>query len=199
MRLTIALLCLPVMCVSQVIKKDTMWITSSSSGVKQYYQHTALVYEDSTFNQSRFLLGDSAETVKSLHRYQSDKVNTVVRHAIVAMSLNKILRDWNNLNEMLVDSDLATLDKVVDVESLLISPVDIKLANGDWQKGDLFKNPQGLLRLVYGNVGFRVVPYTENLIRIMAWPSAGSNIELFKVHDKVYKSFNSEITIKLLK
>ena len=202
---------LPVALFSQSVVSDSFWlsevgyITTGTTGVRQqttvYYKHVYFKYEDSTYLQKSEELGDSAQAMWTIYVDEVNKMKSLSSTTVEAMKGNDLFREWQQMSNQCVAKGLPSLFSIAQAanEDLYISPVDVKLAGSAWQKGDIFKNPQGLLRLVYGNVGFRVIPYTENMIRLVAWPTAGKSIELHRVAPKVYKSFDSEITIKLLK
>ena len=202
---------LPIAVFSQNIVSDSFWlsdigyITTGTTGVRQqtkvYYKHVYFKYEDSTYLQKSEELGDSSQAMLSIYLDQTNKMKSVAGNMVAAMAVDDYIREWSQMSQQCIDKGLPSLFSVAQAanESLYISPVSVRLKGGSWQTGDIFKNPQGFLRLVYGNVGFRVVPYTENLIRLLAWPSAGASIELVRVSAFLYKSYDNEITIKLLK
>lgn len=202
---------LPIALFSQDIVSDSFWlsnvgyITTTTTGARQtntvYYKHVYFKYEDSTYLQKSEELGDSAQAMLAIYLDQTNKMKSLSNTAVEAMKGNDLFREWQQMSQQCVSKGLPSLFSIAQLanESLFISPVSVKLQGSSWQTGDLFKSPQGVLRLVYGNVGFRVTVYTENLIRLVAWPSAGSNIELYRVATNLYRSFDSEITIRLLK
>ena len=208
---TIIFLFLPGILFSQEVVRDSFWlsnqayITTTTTGATTrtltYFKHVYFEFEDSTYSQKSTLLGDSSSATYSLYMEQVGIMNGLAGITVRSMDKAQIVKDWYAINNEMINKGLTPLSKITQdaFENQFIGDVRIKLVGQAWQPGDIVKNAQGNLRLLYGNVGFRVQVFAENWIRVIAWPTTGKSLDLFRTSPQTYTSYDKEMVVKIVR
>ena len=86
-------------------------------------------------------------------------------------------------------------------ETEIIGGVTVRLNQDTTFSGDIIKNNQGNLRLLYSNKGFRVEMYSDKILNVVDWPTRGEDTLLFLIRPRVYSSEdrNLVLTVKTSK
>lgn len=182
----------------RTVLKDSLSLEWNSQE-KIWYSNVRTDYSKG-FDIVSLPVGDSNTVVSNIVSKQLDYARTIAHYNSMAMKTQDVIRKFNQQNNELQRNQLPNLDTTIQslFEGQFIKPVSIRL-NGSSQKisGEVVKNAQGNLRLLYNNVGYRVVVMAETWIRLIAYPTQGQSVNLFRVNDLgVFSSFDGSIIVE---
>lgn len=166
---------------------------------------------DSTFTLGRWIkyeggyqltslepIGDSSTLVSYLIGMQVDKVRQHTYHAVQDMQKPKVINEWQDINSNLKRNSLPGLDTLIQAtfEGQFLGSVRVKVNEGSFITGDIIKNSQGNLRLLFSTSGYRIILYSDTMFRVVGYPQTGQNTDLYKVREGLFRDSNGVLIIR---
>jgi hypothetical protein len=177
--------------------KDSVSISLGADSV--YYVNRWIAYEDGYELASKQPIGDSAQLVSYLAGKEVDAIRQHTYHAVQAMQKGKVVTEWQDVNTALKAVKLPGLDTLMQAlfEGQFLGDAQVKLGAANFVPADVVKNAQGNLRLIFAGTGYRVILYADTMIRVLGYPAAGQNTDLYKVRERVFRNVENTFTLRL--
>jgi len=209
-RILFFLLLLPFFANAQELVKDSVWLTREAyettdtngrtTGLNwTFIRNTYFEFDDLSGRLEKLPIGDTTQARSALLGWQVDLVRQHSYHAVQAMKKAQVVADWQQVNAAMKANGLGGLDEAMQeaFEGQLIGDANVKIGTAAFVPADVVKNAAGNLRLLFGNTGYRLLPYADTMLRIVGYPATGQNTDLYKVKEKVYRDMNNTFTLRL--
>ena len=203
-------LLLPFFAHAQEVVKDSFWLTRESyettdtngrsTGLNwTFIRNTYFEFDDLSGRLEKLPIGDTTQARASLTGWQVDAIRQHSYYTAQAMKKGQVLADWQQVNAAMKANGLNGLDDAIQAlfEGQFIGDASVKIGSAAFVPADVVKNAAGNIRLLFGNSGYRLILYADTMLRIVGYPSAGQNTDLYKVKEKVYRDYNSTFTLRL--
>jgi len=177
--------------------KDSISISRGADSV--YYVNRWVAYEDGYELASKQPIGDSAQLVSYLAGKEVDAIRQHTYHAVQAMQKGKVVTEWQDVNTALKAVKLPGLDTLMQAlfEGQFLGDAQVKIGSAAFVPADVVKNAAGNLRLIFAGTGYRVILYADTMIRVLGYPVAGQNTDLYKVRERVFRNVENTFTLRL--
>ncbi len=177
--------------------KDSVSISLGADSV--YYVNRWVAYEDGYELASKQPIGDSAQLVSYLAGKEVDAIRQHTYHAVQAMQKGRVITEWQDVNTALKAVKLPGLDTLMQAlfEGQFLGDAQVKLGAANFVPADVVKNAQGNVRLIFAGTGYRVILYADTMIRVLGYPAAGQNTDLYKVRERVFRNVENTFTLRL--
>ena len=203
-------LLLPFFASAQELVKDSVWLTREAyettdtngrtTGLNwTFIRNTYFEFDDLSGRLEKLPIGDTTQARSALLGWQVDLVRQHSYHAVQAMKKAQVVADWQQVNAAMKANGLGGLDEAMQeaFEGQLIGDASVKIGTAAFVPADVVKNAVGNLRLLFGNAGYRLLPYADTMLRIVGYPATGQNTDLYKVKEKVYRNMDNTFTLRL--
>ena len=200
----------PIFAHAQELVRDSVWLTRESyetTGTVEgrtvtswaFVRNTYFEFDDLSGRLEKLPIGDTTQARAALLGWQVDLVRQHSYHAVQAMKKAQVIGDWQQVNAAMKANGLGGLDDAMQAafEGQLIGDASVKIGTAAFVPADVVKNAAGNLRLLFGNAGYRLLPYADTMLRIVGYPATGQNTDLYKVKEKVYRDMNNTFTLRL--
>ncbi len=182
-----------------VLSKVGYTTTTTVGGLtsNRYFREKTKKYDTGEEENVKEMLGDSVTTMNRLY----SEVNSLIRNHVYfttqSMDLDRILRQWNNLNSEATKVGLETLADYT--ESLFgdsfIGDYEVKVSGQSFVPAKIIKTANGNIRLTFSGTGYRVMLFSNDMIRLMAYPKTGENLILYKKNNQ-YMSYDKDFILR---
>lgn len=149
-------------------------------------------------------LGDSLQSQSRIVEDYLSNMNVFFARAVSYITTKpESLKQRRQLQSQLNTLGMPPLNDLIQTrfETEIIGGVTVRLNQDTTFSGDIIKNNQGNLRLLYSNKGFRVEMYSDKILNVVDWPTRGEDTLLFLIRPRVYSSEdrNLVLTVKTSK
>lgn len=177
--------------------RDSISISLGADSV--YYVNRWVSYEDGYELASKQPIGDSAQLVSYLTGKEVDAIRQHTYNAVQTMQKGRVITEWQDVNAALKDVELPGLDTLMQAlfEGQFLGDANVKIGSAAFIPADVMKNAAGNIRLLFGSGGYRVLLYADTMIRIVGYPVAGQNTDLYKVRERVFRNVENTFTLRL--
>lgn len=177
--------------------RDSISISLGADSV--YYVNRWVSYEDGYELASKQPIGDSAQLVSYLTGKEVDAIRQHTYNAVQTMQKGRVITEWQDVNAALKDVELPGLDTLMQAlfEGQFLGDANVKIGSAAFIPADVVKNAAGNIRLLFGSGGYRVLLYADTMIRIVGYPVAGQNTDLYKVRERVFRNVENTFTLRL--
>ena len=209
-RILFILLLLPFFANAQELVKDSVWLTREayettdtngrSTGLNwTFIRNTYFEFDDLSGRLEKLPIGDTVQARAALLGWQVDLVRQHSYHAAQAMKKGQMIADWQQVNAAMKANGLGGLDDAMQAafQGQLIGDASVKIGTAAFVPADVVKNAAGNLRLLFGNSGYRLLPYADTMLRIVGYPATGQNTDLYKVRERVFRNMDNTFTLRL--
>jgi hypothetical protein len=209
-RILFILLLLPFFAHAQELVKDSVWLTREAyettdtngrtTGLNwTFIRNTYFEFDDLSGRLEKLPIGDTVQARSALLGWQVDMVRQHSYHAVQAMKKGQVIADWQQVNAAMKANGLGGLDEAMQAafEGQLIGDANVKIGTAVFVPADVVKNAQGNLRLLFGNAGYRLLPYADTMLRVVGYPATGQNTDLYKVRERVFRNVENTFTLRL--
>ena len=209
-RILFILLLSPIFANAQELVRDSVWLTREayettdtngrSTGLNwTFIRNTYFEFDDLSGRLEKLPIGDTTQARAALLGWQVDLVRQHSYHAAQAMKKGQMIADWQQVNAAMKANGLGGLDDAMQAafEGQLIGDANVKIGTAAFVPADVVKNAAGNLRLIFAGTGYRVILYADTMLRVVGYPAAGQNTDLYKVREKVFRSIDNTFTLRL--
>ena len=209
-RILFFLLLSPIFAHAQELVKDSVWLTREAyettdtngrtTGLNwTFIRNTYFEFDDLSGRLEKLPIGDTTQARAALLGWQVDLVRQHSYHAVQAMKKGQMIADWQQVNAAMKANGLGGLDDAMQAafEGQLIGDASVKIGTAAFVPADVVKNAAGNLRLLFGNAGYRLLPYADTMLRVVGYPAAGQNTDLYKVRERVFRNVENTFTLRL--
>lgn len=209
-RILFILLLLPFFVNAQEVVKDSFWLTreayettdtnGKSAGLNwTFIRNTYFEFDDLSGRLDKLPIGDTVQARSALLGWQVDLVRQHSYHAVQAMKKGQVVADWQQVNAAMKANGLGGLDDAMQetFENQFLGDANVKIGSAAFIPADVVKNSLGNIRLLFGSGGYRVLLYADTMIRIVGYPVAGQNTDLYKVREWVFRNVENTFTLRL--
>ena len=177
--------------------KDSVSISLGADSV--YYVNRWIAYEDGYELASKQPIGDSAQLVSYLTGKEVDAIRQHTYHVVQAMQKGRVITEWQDVNTALKAVKLPGLDTLMQTlfEGQFLGDGQVKIGTAAFVPADVVKNAAGNVRLIFAGTGYRVILYADTMIRVLGYPAAGQNTDLYKVRERVFRNVENTFTLRL--
>ena len=177
--------------------RDSISISLGADSV--YYVNRWVSYEDGYELASKQPIGDSAQLVSYLTGKEVDAIRQHTYNAVQTMQKGRVIAEWQDVNAALKDVELPGLDTLMQAlfEGQFLGDANVKIGTAAFIPADVVKNAAGNIRLLFRSGGYRVLLYADTMIRIVGYPVAGQNTDLYKVRERVFRNVENTFTLRL--
>ena len=172
---------------------------SISMGTDSIYNISRWVKYEGGYQLTSFEpIGDSSNLVSYLVGMQVDKVRQHTYHAVQTMQGPKTISEWQDINANLKRNSLPGLDTLIQslFEGEILGDVSVKVGSGNFTSGNIVKNNQGNLRLLFSTVGYRIIMYSDTMYRVVGYPQTGQNTDMYKIRQGLFRSLDNTLTVR---
>ena len=209
-RILFIFLLYPIFANAQELVRDSVWLTreayettdtnGKSTGLNwTFIRNTYFEFDDLSGRLEKLPIGDTTQARSALLGWQVDLVRQHSYHAVQAMKKAQVVADWQQVNAAMKANGLGGLDDAMQAafEGQLIGDANVKIGTAAFVPADVVKNAQGNLRLIFAGTGYRVILYADTMIRVVGYPAAGQNTDLYKVRERVFRNVENTFTLRL--
>lgn len=162
-------------------------------------RNTYFEFDDLSGRLEKLPIGDTVQARSALLGWQVDLVRQHSYHAVQAMKKGQVLADWQQVNAAMKANGLGGLDDAMQAafEGQFLGDAQVKIGTAAFVPADVVKNAAGNLRLLFGNAGYRLLPYADTMLRVVGYPATGQNTDLYKVRERVFRNVENTFTLRL--
>ena len=183
---------------AQEVVKDSVFLTKvGNDSTAVYYLTTTIEYDDGTATSTKVYVGDSTTTTNYLINRNIDRTRELAYHALKVVYKSQVIQDVNLDDSAAKAAGLGgTLDGIQKIfEESLIDSVSVRIA-GVAKPGRVMKAANGVLRISWTDQAARtVVVYSDKMLRILAYPVAGTNVDLYLIRPKVWANIDRTLIV----
>ena len=183
---------------AQEVVKDSVFLTKvGNDSTAVYYLTTTIEYDDGTATSTKVYVGDSTTTTNYLINRNIDRTRELSYHALKVVYKSQVIQDVNLDDSAAKAAGLGgTLDGIQKIfEESLIDSVSVRIA-GVAKPGRVMKAANGVLRISWTDQAARtVVVYSDKMLRILAYPVAGTNVDLYLIRPKVWANIDRTLIV----
>ena len=209
-RITFFLLLLPYFAIAQrEIQSDTMWLTKqlitaatdTTSAKYEYFMNRRYDYTNGESVTQKLLLGDSATAINAITGQEIDAIRNLAEKAATVIGRAEIIRDWQQAHTQTDTIGIGSMAAVIQelFEGDILGDVTVKVGTATAVPGDIVKAANGNVRLLFGSKGYRIFIFADTMLRIVGYPTASDNTDVYRIAPRVFSDINKQFIIRLKK
>jgi len=211
MKYTLLFLLLPYFAIAQrELQSDSVWLTrqamytttgTTTDTSYQYFQNIMYIYTNGESEARSVLLGDSATALNAVTGQEIDAIRQLSYHAARVIEKPQAVREWQLMHTQTDTIGIGSMAAVIQrlFEGEIIGDVTVKVGTATAVPGDIVKAANGNVRLLFGSKGYRIFIFADTMLRIVGYPTAGENTDVYRIAPRVYSDINKQFIIRLKK
>lgn len=176
------------------------YITTGTNPQKSLSRVKIKKYENGNEQQTTENLGDSVFAQEKILNEYLNEFRIFSYQMISAINMKpNIIKTKRQLDANLKRVGYPSVNDLIQsrYEQTLIGPVSVRLNQDTTLLGDIVKNNQNNLRLLYSNKGHRVEIMSDNVIVVNDFPTKGDDTWLYLIRPDVYISEDRNLILNL--
>ena len=192
-----------------VVISDSMYLeisqyitTGTTSPAQKYYTKVRVKkFRNGDEHMTVEQMGDSTTVQNKIIRDYLNNFRSYSYPAISSITMKpdvmKYRREVNRELKKIGHPDLNTLVQSI-YESQLIGGVSLRINRDSSLSGDIVKNQQGNLRLLFSNKGYRIEMISPEVISVVGYPTKDDETWLFKIKTNTFSDLEQDFILILL-